>query len=36
MGRSNFENLEVYQLAERLSDAIWDVVLPWELFAKKP
>ena len=35
MERSNFENLEVYQLAERLSDAVWDVVLPWELFAKK-
>jgi four helix bundle protein len=34
MTRTNFENLQVYQLAERLADEIWDVVVVWEPFAK--
>lgn len=34
MSRSNFENLQVYQLSERLSDSIWDVVMEWPTFAK--
>jgi len=34
MSRSNFENLQVYQLSERLADAIWDIVLVWPAFAK--
>ncbi len=34
MERTSFENLRVYQLAERLSDEIWSVVLPWDRFAK--
>jgi hypothetical protein len=34
MAKSNFTNLKVYQLAERLADAIWDVATQWEYFAK--
>ncbi|WP_295431645.1 four helix bundle protein [uncultured Thiodictyon sp.] len=30
-----FERLEIYRLAERLSDEIWGVVLPWDSFAKE-
>lgn len=34
MARTQFENLEVYKLAEKLADAIWDVVSHWPEFAK--
>ncbi|HKI46886.1 MAG TPA: four helix bundle protein [Balneolales bacterium] len=34
MDRSNFENLDVYKLAEYLSDSIWDTVLKWDDFAR--
>ena len=34
MGRTNFENLRVYQLSEELADEIWDIVLSWNNFAK--
>ena len=34
MVKSNFENLQVYQLAERLADDIWNIVLHWEEFPK--
>ena len=34
MGKTNFENLQVYQLAEKLADEIWRVVGGWEQFAK--
>ena len=34
MARTNFENLRVYQLAEQLADAIWDVVADWKIFAR--
>jgi four helix bundle protein len=34
MSKSNFENLKVYQLAERLADEIWDTVATWSSFAK--
>jgi four helix bundle protein len=34
MERTNFENLRVYQLAELLEDAIWDIVMPWQIFAR--
>ena len=27
--RTNFENLRAYQLAEKLADEIWDVVVAW-------
>jgi len=34
MTKSNFENLRVYQLSEDLADAIWDLVLEWDGFAR--
>ena len=34
ISKSNFEHLEVYQLAERLSDAVWKMVLDWDYFAR--
>src|SRR5215213_4576346 len=34
MAKTNFENLQVYQLSERLADQIWSVVGKWEPFAK--
>ncbi|MFQ6113451.1 MAG: four helix bundle protein [bacterium] len=34
MARTNFENLEVSQLAERLADEIWNIVTGWEQSAK--
>jgi four helix bundle protein len=34
MGTTNFEKLRVYQLAEKLSDRIWEIVLQWDYFAK--
>jgi four helix bundle protein len=32
--RTNFENLEVCKLAERLADEIWSVVRCWDHFSK--
>lgn len=29
-----FEELRVYQLAEQLSDQVWEIVMAWESFAK--
>lgn len=29
MKNSNFENLEIYQLSEKLADTIWNIVLGW-------
>ena len=34
MGRTNFEKLRVYQLAGRLADHIWRIVVKWDYFAK--
>ena len=34
MAKSNFENLQVYQLAEKLADDIWNIVFHWEEFPK--
>jgi four helix bundle protein len=34
MGKTNFENLRVYQLAETLADRIWKIVVKWDYFAK--
>jgi four helix bundle protein len=34
MGRNHFENLQVYQLSERLCDEIWKLVIAWDFFAK--
>src|ERR1051325_3565236 len=34
MTRMAFEQLDVYRLSERLSDAIWDLVEDWNHFAR--
>jgi four helix bundle protein len=34
MERTNFEKLRVYILAENLADAIWNIVMQWEHFAR--
>ena len=34
MARTNFENLRVYKLSEKLADQIWDVALGWNNFAR--
>lgn len=35
MSKSNFENLEVYKLAEKLADEIWAIVIKWNYFEKQ-
>ena len=32
--KTNFENLEIYELAERLADSVWDIVLTWNSLAR--
>jgi four helix bundle protein len=32
--KSNFENLDVYRLAEEISDKVWAVVSTWQVFAR--
>lgn len=32
--KSNFENLRVYQISEKIADRIWDLVVQWNSFAK--
>src|SRR5687768_6237861 len=34
MARTNFENLAVFQLAERLSDQMWGIVVEWPILAR--
>jgi four helix bundle protein len=34
MARTNFEKLEVYRLAEQLTDAVWGIAVHWDSFAK--
>ena len=34
MARSEIENLRVFQLSERLADAIWDIAITWNVFAR--
>jgi four helix bundle protein len=34
MTNSKFEDLEIYQLAEKLSDLIWSIVIRWDSFPK--
>ncbi len=34
MGKTNFENLRAYQLAEQLSDLTWDIVQLWNRIAQ--
>jgi len=32
--KTNFETLQVYKLAERLADYIWDTTVKWDYFAR--
>src|SRR5438309_5778625 len=34
MANTSFENLQVYQLAEKLADDVWKIVVKWEPFAR--
>ena len=34
MKKTHFENLQVYQLAEKLADEIWIIVTDWDSLAK--
>jgi four helix bundle protein len=34
MEKTNFEKLQVYQLAERSADRVWAIVLGWDYLAK--
>ncbi|WP_337885510.1 four helix bundle protein [Fischerella thermalis] len=34
MGRPDFEELQVYKLAEKLANKIWKIVIKWDDFAK--
>jgi len=34
MARTNFENLRVYRLSEKLADQVWDIVTAWNYFAR--
>ena len=34
MQKTNFETLRVYQLAEKLADEIWEIVIKWDHLAK--
>ena len=34
MASESFENLKVYQAAERLADLVWEIVAKWDIFAK--
>ena len=34
MARTHFENLEVYQLTEKLADMIWTITSHWQPFAR--
>jgi four helix bundle protein len=34
MGRPDFEDLQVYKLAEKLANQIWEIVMKWDDFAK--
>jgi four helix bundle protein len=34
MAHQSFDQLRVYQLAEKLADEVWDIVVSWNNFAK--
>lgn len=34
MEKTHFENLQVYQLSEKLSDEVWKIVITWDNLAK--
>ncbi len=33
--KTNFENLDIYKLSEKLSDEIWQIVLPWNYLSQE-
>lgn len=35
MNKLKYEDLEIYQLSEKLSDRIWEIVLMWNYIAQK-
>jgi four helix bundle protein len=35
MGRTGFENLRVYSLAEQIGDLVWGVVKSWDRFSQE-
>ncbi|HLN98529.1 MAG TPA: four helix bundle protein [Pyrinomonadaceae bacterium] len=34
MERTNFENLQVYKLSEKLSDQLWKIIIRWDVLAR--
>jgi four helix bundle protein len=34
MAKTHFENLRVYELAEQVSDCVWNIVVNWDTFAR--
>jgi len=32
--RTNFENLQIYKLSEKLSDQLWKIVVRWDVLAR--
>lgn len=34
MERTNFENLQIYKLSEKLSDQLWKIVVRWDALAR--
>lgn len=34
MEKTNFEKLQIYSLAERLADAVWEIVISWDWFTR--
>lgn len=34
MARTNFENLQIYRLSERLGDHLWKIVVRWDSLAR--
>ncbi len=34
MEKTNFENLQIYQLSEKLADQVWRVVIRWERMSR--
>ena len=34
MEKTNFENLQIYRLSEKLADQLWKIVVRWEVLAR--
>ena len=34
MEKTNFENLQIYKLSEKLSNHLWKIVVRWDIFAR--